>query len=74
MDTINQIVSTQLSEREVIIYLLIESGMSYRNLGERLGLSHTHIVNIYEKANKKMRRMAEAGAFQSQLSHKTVDK
>lgn len=55
MDQINTIMRTQLSEREVMIYLLVENGkFTYRQLGDLLGVSHTNIRKTYDKAKEKM--------------------
>lgn len=58
----------QLSEKEVIIFLLIESGMSYRDLGNRLGLSYETVSNIYKSAAQKMEFYADSGKFQTELA------
>lgn len=67
MDSIKTIISQQLTEKELIIFLLIESGMSQRDLAGRLGLSHTNVGHTYDIASSKMKRQAEAGFFQTNL-------
>lgn len=71
MDNIKAIIAQQLTERELIFYLLIESGMSQRDLADRLGMSHTNVGRTYDIASSKMKRQANAGFFQSEV--KPVD-
>ncbi len=51
-----------LTSRETEIVKLIEEGLTYKEIGERLGISthtvHTHIKNIYEKLQAKNRNEA----------------
>lgn len=51
-----------LSHREVEIVKEIESGMTYKEIGAKFGISphtvHTHIKNIYEKLQAKSRQEA----------------
>jgi len=51
-----------LTSRETEIVRLIEEGLTYKEIGERLGISthtvHTHIKNIYEKLQAKDRNEA----------------
>jgi len=65
MDSIRKLMSNMLTEREIIIFLLIDSGMSYRDLATRLGVSHGTIQNTYELAKQKLDRFAQAGFFSS---------
>ena len=48
-----------LTQRETEIVKLIEEGLTYKEIGERLSISthtvHTHIKNIYEKLQAKNR-------------------
>ena len=67
MDQILSIMSTQLSEREVIYYLLIESGMASRDIAERLGVSHTGVLRVYKKAKAKMTEFGNLGLFQTPI-------
>lgn len=67
MDGYSKILKLQLSEREIIIYLLVESGMNYRDLGERLGVSHQQISRIYKSASDKLKFYADHGKLQTQL-------
>jgi len=67
MDQITLLLKSQLSEREIIILLLIESGMGYRDLAKRLGVSHYYIGQTYEKAKFKMNKLAEAGMFSTEV-------
>jgi len=57
MDQIKKIVETQLSERELIIFLLVKSGMSYRDLGKRLSTSHSNILRTFEAAERKLKEL-----------------
>lgn len=61
MDQISVLTKSQLTEREVIIFLLVESGMSYRDLAKRLLTNHSNILRTYETAKDKMNKLAEAG-------------
>jgi two-component system, NarL family, response regulator len=51
-----------LTQRETEIVKLIEEGLTYKEIGERLSISthtvHTHIKNIYEKLQAKGRNDA----------------
>lgn len=51
-----------LTSREKELVKLIEEGLTYKEIGERLGISthtvHTHIKNIYEKLQAKNRHDA----------------
>jgi DNA-binding NarL/FixJ family response regulator len=67
MDNLKAITSQQLTEKELIFFLLIESGMSRRELAKRLGLSNEGVGLIYDLAASKMKRQAEAGFFQTDL-------
>lgn len=59
MDHIKLMVDSQLTEREIIIYLLVQSGMSYRDLAKRLLTSHSNVQRAYQAADKKMSKMSE---------------
>jgi 16S rRNA A1518/A1519 N6-dimethyltransferase RsmA/KsgA/DIM1 with predicted DNA glycosylase/AP lyase activity len=68
LDTIKQIMSTQLTELEVMIYLLVENGWSYRVIANLpFGISYTTVGNIYEVAKPKFERCAAAGFFQTEV-------
>lgn len=51
-----------LTQREIEIVKLVEEGLTYKEIGERLNISihtvHTHIKNIYEKLQAKGRNDA----------------
>jgi len=51
-----------LTQRETELVKLVEDGLTYKEIGERLGISthtvHTHIKNIYEKLQAKDRNSA----------------
>lgn len=67
MDQINAIMRTQLSEREVIIFLIVQSGKfaNYRELGDVLGVSHETVRKIYTSAKAKIEKAGESGYFQT---------
>jgi hypothetical protein len=67
MDGLKRIMDLQLSEKEVMVYMLVQSGMTYRDLGERLGMSHQAIANIYKSGEKKLIFLAENNLLQTQL-------
>lgn len=72
MDQINMLLSSQLTEREVMTYLLVEnSGLSNRKLAEALGISHTNIALTHKKAKSKMEKLAKAGFFQTPVDNST---
>lgn len=56
-----------LTEREVIIYQLIESGMTTRDLAERIGVSHENIRTVHKNATEKIKRFGEAGLFSTAI-------
>lgn len=53
---LDEILKSRVSELEAIVYLLCtgDKPMSFRDLAERLGLSHTTIANIYHEAEVKI--------------------
>lgn len=63
MDQIKILMDTQLSERELMIFLLVENGMSYRELAKHLLTNHTNIRRAHEAAKEKINKFAEAGLF-----------
>jgi transcriptional regulator len=65
MDPINKIISTQLSEREVIIYMLVQSGMSMRDIAWRLATTHQAISKVNQTAADKIAQMGAAGLLQT---------
>lgn len=54
MDKFKRLLAQQIEESDLILYTLIESGMTYRDLGERLGLSHETIRKRYKATSKKI--------------------
>ena len=46
--------SVMMSDWEAVVYLLVVSGLSTRDLGQRLGVSHQSIVNAHSRASKKL--------------------
>lgn len=64
MDNIRQIMSTQLTETEVMVYLLVQNGDSYRTIAELpFGMSKDTAQRIYLQAKPKMDKFAELGLF-----------
>lgn len=55
-DRMQEIMDAQLTEREMIIYLLTtgEDPMSLRNLARRLGTNHMNIQRTADTATKKL--------------------
>ena len=62
-DQINAIMRAIPSERDVMTYLLVESGMSYRDLAKRIGVSHDNVMRTYERTRKQLNRLRDAGLF-----------
>ena len=68
MDNIKQLTKHNLTETEVIIFFLVEnSGANFRTLGDWLQLSHENVRKTYERAKKKMDKLAEAGFFSTDI-------
>lgn len=67
LDTIKALTSPTLTEREVIIYLLIESGMTSRDLANRLGISHESVRGTHKDAKAKIDKLSEAGMYSSDI-------
>ncbi|CAB4182581.1 hypothetical protein UFOVP1439_30 [uncultured Caudovirales phage] len=63
MDQLEQLIASQLTEKEVILILLVESGMTHREIGDRLMVHYSSIHRAYKKGKAKMDRLAEAGIF-----------
>lgn len=64
-----------LSEHEAIIYLLVNGnndfkGMNYRELGNRLGMSHYYVGKMYNQAERKIKQLKQAGLFPEELQKK----
>lgn len=69
LDDINAILRTQLTEKELIIYYLVErSGLSRRKLATILGISGEGVRLIHAQAKEKIELFAEAGIFQTKLN------
>jgi DNA-directed RNA polymerase specialized sigma24 family protein len=67
MDNIKQLMSNMLTEREIMIFMLIESGMSYRDLADRILVSHENVRNTYDRAKAKMSKFGDAGFFSTDI-------
>ena len=61
MDKLRSVIAKMLTDRELIVYLLVESGMTTRDLAERLGVSHETIRSLHKDAKAKMELYREAG-------------
>lgn len=60
MDIIKKITNDMLTEKEIIIYLLVtNTGQDFRTIGEWIGISHENVRGTYNKAKKKFERFAE---------------
>lgn len=70
MDQITLLLKSQLTEREIIILLLVESGMGHRDLARRLGVSHYYIGITFTAAKAKMDKLAKAGLFSTAVEQK----
>lgn len=71
VDHIKILMETQLTEKELIIFLLVENGgMSYRTIAEMLLTNHTNIRRAYESAKDKMNRFADAGLLSTPIQKK----
>lgn len=65
-----QILKQQLTEKEVIIYLIVNnSDHTYREIGSWLGVSHEHIARVYNAAADKIKFFADHGKLQTTLKH-----
>jgi transposase len=51
---IKELVNKGMSQIEAMVYILVQSGMTYRELGARLGMSHTKVANWYKAAEEKL--------------------
>ena len=71
VDTIKKLTDPMLTEREVIIFMLVENtGQDYRTIGAWLNLSHENIRKTYERAKTKMDVFANAGMFSTEVKPK----
>lgn len=68
MDTIKALLSQMLTEREAIIYMLVESGMTTRDLAERLSVSHGTISLTHKNAQEKITLFGELGLYSTELT------
>jgi DNA-directed RNA polymerase specialized sigma24 family protein len=64
-DTIKQIMSLQLTEEEIMIYLLVVNGWSYRQVADELpfGITYGTVMTIFKRAKVKFENQAQAGFF-----------
>lgn len=61
---VRTIMDTQLTETEVLVYLLMEGGYSEYTVADLpLGISRSTVRRIYSSARAKVERMADAGIF-----------
>ena len=68
-NSVKQIMSTQLTETEVMVYLLVkQGGKTFRDVVELpFGFTHETARTTYERAEKKMDRLAELGLFSTSI-------
>jgi hypothetical protein len=67
-NNVKAIMSTQLTETEVLVYLLMEGGYSdYKVADLPLGIARSTAGRLYKSAKVKMDAMAEAGIFTTEL-------
>lgn len=67
-NNVKQIMSTQLTETEVMVYLLVKSGHTYREVAELpFGFTHETARSTFERAEKKMDIMSECGVFSTPI-------
>lgn len=68
LDNVSIIMSTQLTEKEVLVYLLVMNGWTYRKIAELpFGISYDTARKLYDKAKPKMDRLAELGLFSTEV-------
>lgn len=58
MDTIKTLMDSQLTEREIIVFLLVDSGMEYSDIARRLLTNRTSVKRTYVKASEKLDKMS----------------
>lgn len=51
---LSELINRGLSVYEAVAYNLVKSGMTYREIGERLGASHTAVQNWYKAGEEKL--------------------
>lgn len=66
-DAIKALTKHQLTEREVIIYQLVQSGMTTRDVAERIGVSHESVRTTHKNAEAKIKRLGEAGLLSTNI-------
>lgn len=65
---VKHIMATQLTETEVMIYLLVKQGRTFRDIVELpWGFTHETARSTFERAEKKIDKMAEAGLFSTEV-------
>lgn len=70
MEPLGIIMSTQLSEKEYIVYMLVESGMTLRDTAKRLGVSYQNIADLHKSAKAKIEKFGELGLFTTPIEKK----
>lgn len=66
--SVKTIMDTQLSETEVLVYLLTEGGYNaYKIEDLPLGIAKSTAQRIYKKAKAKMDKQAAGGMFQTEV-------
>lgn len=67
-NSVKAIMETQLTELEVIVYLMVEGGYTdYKVADLPLGISRSTARRINESAKAKIKRQADGGMFQTEL-------
>lgn len=65
MDSIKDVMATQLTETEVMVFLLVREGQSYRDIAKLpFGFSYESARRIYDVAARKVQKMVEAGILE----------
>lgn len=63
-NNVKAIMSTQLTETEVLVYLLSEGGYSSYQIADLpLGIAQRTALRLLESGSAKMAKMADAGMF-----------
>lgn len=69
MDGYKNILKQQLSETELMVYLLVVNGkFNYRDIAGWLGMSHNFVAKTYKAAEDKIKFYADNGKLQTNLT------
>lgn len=72
VDEFETLKAVQVTDFELVIYLLTENGMSSYAIAKKFGKSPSGVRYTYETAKKKIDRQADAGLFTTKIQ--PVDK